>query len=65
VASEIELNKFLNFYKEYSIESFENWEKLDLLVKNEIDKDIERQQEKDRINKNTIINIEKPWWKFW
>ena len=62
---EIELTKFLSFYKEYTIDSFENWEKLDLTVENEIDKDIERQQEQDRLNQSVAIIEEKPWWKFW
>jgi hypothetical protein len=62
---EVELNKFLNFYKEYSIDNFENWEKLDLTLENEIDKDIEWQQEQDRLNQSATIIEEKPWWKFW
>ena len=62
---EIELTKFLSFYKEYSIDSFEKWQELDLTVETEIDKDIERQQEQDRIERTAIVTNEKPWWKFW
>ena len=62
---EIELNKFLSFYKNYSIDSFEKWQELDLTVENEIDRDIERQQEADRLKPTAIIVEQKPWWKFW
>jgi hypothetical protein len=62
---EIELNKFLSFYKDYSIESFEKWQEFDLLVENEIDKEIAKQQERDRLQQTAINIDEKPWWKFW
>ena len=62
---EFELRKFLSFYKEYSIDSFEKWQELDLTVENEIDRDIERQQEEDRLKQTTSIVEQKPWWKFW
>ena len=62
---EIELNKFLSFYKDYSIDSFEKWQELELTVENEIDKDIEMQQERDRVLQTAIVAEEKHWWKFW
>ena len=62
---EIELNKFLSFYKNYSIYSFEMWQELDLTVESEIDKDIEKQMEEDRLKQTAIILEQKPWWKFW
>lgn len=45
---EVELHKFLSFYKNYSIDNFEEWKSLDLTVESEIDKDIERQQIEDK-----------------
>ena len=61
---EIELNKFLGFYRDYSIDSFEKWQEFDFTVESEIDKDIEMQQEEDKLIKSLNIVDEKPWWKF-
>lgn len=60
-----DVDKFLSFYKGYSLDSFERWLDLDLEVESKLDEDINRQQEKDSIAQVTIRNSCKPWWKFW
>lgn len=60
-----DVDKFLSFYKDYSLDSFEHWLDLDLEVEGKLDKDINKQQEEDSIAQVTMQNSSKPWWKFW
>jgi hypothetical protein len=60
-----DVDKFLSFYKDYSLDSFEQWQDLDLEVESRLDEDINRQQEEDSIAQVAIQNSTKPWWKFW
>jgi hypothetical protein len=60
-----ETEKFLSFYKDYSIENFEQWSDLDKDVEQSIEADHRSQQEQNAINKNTMTLDTKPWWKLW
>jgi hypothetical protein len=53
---QLELEKFLEFYRDYSIEVYERW--------HDLDKVVEQKQEEDyqlRYRRETT----RPWWKFW
>lgn len=60
-----EVEKFLSFYKEYSLDSFDQWERLTVELETTIDADINRLQEEDRIANKVFPVSDKPWWKFW
>jgi len=60
-----DVDKFLSFYKGYSLDSFEHWLDLDLGVESKLDEDINRQLEEDSIAQVIMQNSSKPWWKFW
>ena len=60
-----DVDKFLSFYKDYSLDSFEHWQDFDLEVESQIDEEINRQQAEDSIAQLTMQSSSKPWWKFW
>jgi hypothetical protein len=60
-----DVDKFLSFYKDYSLDSFEHLQDLDIEVESKIDADINRQQEEDRVAQVIKQISSKPWWKFW
>lgn len=60
-----DVDKFLGFYKGYSLDSFEQWLDLNSEVESKLDEDINRKQEEERITQVNIQNPGKPWWKFW
>jgi hypothetical protein len=60
-----DVEKFLTFYEEYSLDSFEQWQDIDSEVESKLDQDIDRRQEEDSARRMTIQNGNKPWWKFW
>jgi hypothetical protein len=60
-----EVEKFLNFYKDYSLDSFEQWQGLDLKVESKLDEDVNFKEEQERIRQTILQKVDKPWWKFW
>jgi hypothetical protein len=60
-----EVEKFLNFYKYYSLDSFEQWQGLDLKVESKLDEDVNFREEQERIGQTILQKVDKPWWKFW
>jgi hypothetical protein len=60
-----DVEKFLRFYKDYSLDSFEQWQEFDLKVESSLDEDISRLQEQESIANILLPNTKKPWWKFW
>ncbi len=62
---EKETDKFLSFYKDYSINNFEQWNDLDKIVEENIEKDYQLHRQQIEIYAQTFVNESKPWWKFW
>jgi len=61
-----ELEKFLSFYKDYSIDNFAHWKALYIEVDNKLEKDYLNQKELVELNKQSLaLKNDKPWWKFW
>lgn len=52
-----ELEKFLDFYKGYSIDNYEQWQEMDLAVEIKLDEVQQEQEIKEELMK--------PWWKIW
>lgn len=60
-----ELEKFLAFYKDYSINNYEQWVDLDKAVDSQLEEDYQLQlQEAEKYRANQQEQT-KPWWKFW
>jgi|SRR5687768_7693684 hypothetical protein len=57
-----ELEKFLGFYKDYSIEGYEQWHDLDKVVELKLEEDYQLQQQQ---YKEYLRGATRPWWKFW
>lgn len=62
---EKETDKFLSFYKDYSINNFEQWNDLDKTVEENIEKDYQLHKQQIETYRQTFVNENKPWWKFW
>jgi len=62
---EKETDKFLSFYKDYSINNFDHWNDLDKIVEENIEKDYQLHKQQIEIYPQTFVNESKPWWKFW
>ncbi|QNK61669.1 hypothetical protein H7F33_14035 [Pedobacter sp. PAMC26386] len=60
-----DVDKFLSFYKDYSLDSFEQWQNLDLKVESKLDEEIDFKQEQESVLEMKSENVNKPWWKFW
>lgn len=64
-AVEIEVKKFLTFYKDYSLDNFENLEDLNLKVDIELEKDSIIRKELYMQQQKNVVEYKKSWWKFW
>jgi len=61
-----ELEKFLGFYKDYTIHNFEHWQDLNKKVDFELEEDYQIHLQQSEIHKRQLAkNNNKAWWKFW
>ena len=60
------MEKFLGFYKEYTLDNFELWQSLDKEADLELEKDYQIKLHQWEIHKQEMATKNrKPWWKFW
>ena len=60
-----DLEKFLSFYKDYSIENYDDWASLDKVVDSKLEEDYQLQLQESEKYRADIKEGTKPWWKFW
>jgi hypothetical protein len=60
-----ELEKFLSFYKDYSIDNYDQWNDLGKIVDIKLEEDHQRQMQQAEKYGTAQKEPTKPWWKFW
>jgi hypothetical protein len=55
-----ETDKFLSFYKDYSIDNFEQWNDLDKIVEENIEKDYQLHHQQNKVYPQTSVKERKP-----
>lgn len=60
-----DLEQFLSFYKDYSIDNYDQWNDLGKIVDIKLEEDHQRQIQEAEKFSATQKGKTKPWWKFW
>ncbi len=60
-----DLVKFLSWYKDFSIDNYEEWDKFNKIVDLKLEEDYQLQLQKSEKYRRDKKGKTKPWWKFW